>query len=76
MPEKYLILRDSKDGSFQGEEGEKVIYFWTKARRISDAVTIEFGGKLPHKKGEELELDLEKTERENGKGFRYKEISE
>jgi hypothetical protein len=74
--EKYLILRDSKDGSFQGEEGEKVPYFWTKAKRLSNGVSLEFGGKISHKKNEELELDLEKTERADGKGFRYKEINE
>lgn len=73
--EKYLIIRDSKDGSFQGDDGEKVTYFWTKAKRVLDGVTVEFGGKVSHRKGEELDLDLEKTERAGGK-FGYKEISE
>lgn len=75
MTQEYEILKDSKDGSFQGDEGEKINYYYTKAMRVSDGVTLEFGGKLQFKKGEKKNLEIEKSERADGKGFRYKLVS-
>jgi len=69
---KLKILKDSRDGSFQGRDGESVEYFWTKARRVSDEVTLEFGGKQRYKAGEEVDLELEKQEIPGG--YRYKAV--
>lgn len=72
--EKYRILR-KKDGSFEGDTGETVAYFWYKALRLSDGMTIEFGSREGgHEPLEEMELNLEKFERP-GNRVGYKEIS-
>ncbi|SRR6266481_1293478 len=72
--EKYQILK-IRDGKFQGDGGESIAYFWVKAKRISDGVTIEFGTREGrHRASEEIvELDIEKYEATGGR-FRYKEI--
>jgi len=63
-----------KDGSFQGDDGQKVEYYWYKALRESDGVTIEFGSRDGnHRMNETKDLDIEKTERAGGR-FGYKEI--
>jgi len=69
-----LKITRRKDGSFDGSDGERVPYFWYKAVR-PDGVTLEFGSKNDsYSEGDELELDIEKTERANGK-FGYKEVA-
>jgi len=55
--------------------GETVPYFWYKAVRQIDGVTIEFGSKKDDLEvGEEYDLDIEKTERPNGK-FGYRRVA-
>lgn len=72
-----VLITKVKARPFDGDDGEKIPYFWTKATRKSDGVTIEFGGRVDHTEDldKELDLDIEKTERANGK-FGYKEILE
>lgn len=66
-----------KNGDFEGDGGELIEYRWVKAERLSDGVTIEFGTRrTDHVEGTEVDLDIEKTEKPNGKGFKYKEIVE
>jgi len=75
MKTKLKILK-VRNSSFQGREGDTVDYFWVKAERFSDGVTLEFGTKNPdHEAGEEKEIDLEKNEDGKG-GYRYKERAE
>lgn len=76
MKEKLKIVK-VRDGSFDGEDG-RIEYWWIKALRLSDGITLEFGSKTGgFEVGEEVEVLLEKTEflKKNGQtGFRYKEI--
>jgi hypothetical protein len=69
-----LKILKRKDGSFQGDSGEPVSYFWYKAERLSDGMTIEFGSREGgHEEGTEIETELEKFERPGGR-IGYKEI--
>lgn len=75
MKLKYKILK-VRDGSFQGRDGDSISYFWVKAIRLADGVTLEFGSK----RGDEFEVDdepeLELQKSEDGRGgYRYKEIN-
>jgi len=75
MPkQKYVVKEDSKSKPFQGDGGEMVPWFYTKLLRVSDGVSIEAGGKMGFKKDEEVVLEIEKIEKDNG-GFRYKILS-
>lgn len=71
MPTKLKITK-VRDGSFQGRDGTPVEYYWTKGITNS-GITIEFGGKEKHTEGQEIEINLEKTEGPGGT-FRYKQI--
>lgn len=67
-----LIITKVKAAPFKSGD-ETIDYFWYKAERKSDGVSFEFGstkGNLPI--GNELELDLEKTEGAKPGTFRYK----
>jgi len=70
-----LTITRKRDGSFDGDGGERVEYYWYKAL-LATGVTIEFGSRVStHEVGQELDLDIEKTERAGGR-FGYKEIVE
>jgi len=70
---KLKIVR-VKNGDFEGDGGETIVYRWVKAER-ADGVTIEFGTRrTSHVAGAEVDVDIEKTEKPGGKGFKYKEI--
>jgi len=70
---KLKILK-VKVGDFEGDGGELITYRWVKAMRLADEVTIEFGTrKTTHVEGSEVDLDIEKTEKPGGKGFKYRE---
>lgn len=72
-----LKIKDFKVSPFTGDEGERVEYFWYRAVRESDGVTIRFGSMDgTHEAGDEVDLDIEKYERtdKNGKTvIAYKE---
>lgn len=71
---KYKILT-RKNGSFQGSSGEQVEYWWYKAVRLADDMTVEFGSRDGgHEEGQEVTLTLEKFERPGGR-IGYKEIN-
>jgi len=79
MTEKFLIKK-VRDGAFQSN-GETVEYYWVKAERISDGVTLEFGSKKgDFEVDQEVDLELEKTERVNAKtgktSIGYKHVPE
>ncbi len=72
-------IKSKKDGSFTSNTtGDEVEYYWYKALRVSDDVTIDFGSvDGEYEVGEEHELNIEKTEGTTHKGevvFRYKEV--
>jgi len=72
---KYKI-KDVKEKPFTGENGEKIPYFWYKAERISDGVTLTFGSKNGNLDiGSETDLDIEKREKTGG-GFTYIDVTE
>jgi len=68
-----LKITECKAKPFSGEEGEQIAYFWHKAERADNGVTISFGSKREHAVGEESTFELEKSEGADGKA-RYKEI--
>jgi len=69
-------IKDVKEKPFTGEDGEKIPYFWYKAERISDGVTLTIGSKNGDLKiGEEEDLDVEKREKIRG-GFTYIDVTE
>lgn len=71
-----VILKSRKASPFTNDDGEEMQYFWYKAERLSDNVTIRFGSQEGgHVLDEELDLDIEKYERDNGK-IGYKETKE
>lgn len=71
--EKFKI-KSKRDGSFNGTDG-RVSYTWYKALRLKDGVTLEFGSKnAGYNAGEELDLELEKSERSGGR-FGYKDVT-
>lgn len=72
--EQYEIIR-KKASPFQGDGGETIDYFWYKAKRLSDGVTIEIGSRnASYEEGQTYELRVEKTERPGGR-FGYKDIT-
>jgi hypothetical protein len=74
MDIKLRITR-KKDGTFKGDEGEPIKYFWYNAERLADNVAIQFGSKNSvYEKGDELTLDLVKTENSKGR-LTWKELS-
>jgi len=72
-------ITEMKARPFQTDEGEMLEYFWYKAIRLADQVSFQFGSMNGgHGVGEELDLEIEKTEAVNKKGevvFRYKETA-
>lgn len=69
-----LKITRVKDGSFTGDDGDRITYFWVKGEDTETGLTIEFGTKRPdYEVGDEVEVELEKTEKVGG-GFRYKEV--
>lgn len=54
---------------FTGSDGEEINYYWYKAVRRGDGVTIEFGSKNEYEEGEQVELLLEKIETK--RGYKY-----
>lgn len=67
-----LKIVKAREGGFTSSDGKRINYFWYKALREEDGVTIEFGSKKEYEEGEEIEIYLEKNEMPGGK-FRYKE---
>lgn len=71
----YLIKKVNKRPFQSSEEGGGMIdYFWYKATRLSDGVTIEFGSRNEYKVDQTVDLELEKKETAKG-GIRYTEPS-
>lgn len=68
-----LVIKKATKKPFESSEGETINYFWYKAFRPSDGVTLEFGSTEEHKLNAEIEIELEKIELTNGK-YRYKEV--
>lgn len=60
------VKKDSKDGSFEGDNG-RVAYYWTKAIVISGGeelslapgTTIEIGGRTAYSAGADLDCEVE-----------------
>lgn len=71
-----LTIKKVQDGSFTGDEGAKIEYYWTKAE-TTDGTNIRFGGKVDYSNqiGDTIELNVEKIEYSNGKKG-YKEVYE
>jgi len=62
---KLKILK-IKDGSFKGDTGEPIEYFWVKSE-TENGETIEFGTKSAEFEiGTTHELDIDKIARQNG----------
>jgi len=70
---RYEILKqDIKP--FTTDEGEQMDYYWYKAIREHDEVTIRFGSTNgDYSVGDSYEIDLEKYERKDG-NTGYKEV--
>jgi len=69
-----LRIISKKSKPFQSDDGEAITYHWYKAVRTSDDMLIEFGSMDgSHEVGGELELDVVKVERADGKAG-YKEL--
>jgi len=69
-----LKIKDIKPKPFTSDDGETINYYWYKAERLSDNVTFQFGSlNGEHAIGENLDLEIEKTEKADGK-FGYKEV--
>lgn len=71
-----VVLKSLKAKPFTNDDGDQIPYFWYKALRSTDDVTITFGSKrgdLPL--NQELSLNIEKYEGEGGK-FRYRHVEE
>lgn len=76
-----LKLTAKKSKSFTGDDGDERDYFWYSGLRGEDGITIKFGSKNDYELDQEVEVNLEKTERiselKDGKKkitFMYKEI--
>jgi len=68
-----LKIISMKAKPFKGTDGEQVEYYWYKALRSEDDVTIEFGTtRGEHEIGADVELNIERMERAGGK-FGYRE---
>jgi len=71
-----LKIIKKKNGSFTGSDGDTVEYYWYKAKRISDDMTLEFGSRDgKHDEDDEVDLNLEKFEYSK-RHQRYREVSE
>lgn len=71
-----LKILKRKDGSFQGNDGEHVAYYWYKAVRTSDETLIEFGSREgEHEEGTTKDLNVVRYERGDGK-MAWKELAE
>lgn len=71
-----LTIKSVKVKPFTNDDGEQMNYYWYRAERAYDQVTFQFGSTYEnHPIGEELDLDIEKYEKSNGK-IGYKEIRE
>jgi len=69
-----LKIKSVENKPFTSGDGERVDYFWYRAVREDNECTIQFGSREgEHPIGEVVDLDIEKTERADGK-FGYKEI--
>lgn len=71
MVEVLITKKTAKP--FVGTDGDEVMYFWYRAERQSDQVSIDFGSMNEYEEGEKVEVNLLKVERRNGK-IGYKEI--
>jgi len=77
-----LKIIEKKEKPFTGDSGEEISYFWYKAVREGDGITIKFGSmRDDHVLGDIEEVELEKSERiRKGKSgtskieFVYKEV--
>lgn len=71
-----IKITKKKDSPFTNSDGDTMDYFWYNAERLSDGVNFRFGSQNgQHKVDEEVDLEIEKYERENGK-IAYKELRE
>lgn len=71
-----ITIKSVKPKPFTNDDGEQMDYYWYRAERSNDMVTFQFGSTDGnHPIGEELDLDIEKYEKSNGK-IGYKEIIE
>jgi len=69
-----LIITSVKNKPFTKDDGSTLDYFWYRALRLSDHVTFQFGSmEGGHPVNQELDLNIEKTEK-NGGGYGYKEV--
>lgn len=68
-----LKIERVKPAPFRGSDGTDVDYYWYKATRESDGVTIEFGSWKKYDVGSVVEVLIEKYERRDGK-VGYKEV--
>lgn len=71
-----LKITDKRDGSFEGDTG-RIEYYWYKALREGDEVTIDFGSRREYDIDDKVDLVLNKEEYRTPKGaikFRYKEV--
>jgi len=59
---------------FVGSDGEKRDYYWYRAVRIEDGVTIDFGSQQVYEVGDNVDIHLVKYEKKDGK-IGYKESS-
>jgi len=61
-----IAIKKVEDGSFVGEEGTKVAYYWVKGT-LPDGFTIRFGTRNKYTEGKDAEVDLEQRQFRNGK---------
>lgn len=68
-------IKSKKAKPFKNNDGDQMDYFWYKAIRIEDDMLIEFGSTDGgHETDAELDLEIVKTERADGKTG-YKELA-
>lgn len=65
-----LTIKNIKDGSFTGNEGNTVNYYWYKATK-EDGFVVRFGSKNEYEKDESINIDLEEyTDSKGRKGYK------
>lgn len=75
-----LKILSVKNKPFTTDDGDTRDYFWYRAERVEDGVTLQFGSKDgEHEIGKVFDLAMDKSEGKDQKGrlvYRYKEVIE
>ncbi len=71
-----VTIKEVTSKPFKSSDGGDIDWYWTKAFRVSDKVTFQFGGKVDYSDDIDstLELEIEKREKADG-GFSYRDAT-